>query len=54
VLLLTEGQMSDHKGARIMLDALPPASTLRIPMKSAGDSDRIQPPVPIEGSRGFR
>jgi transposase len=28
VLLLTEGQMSDHKGARIMLDALPPASTL--------------------------
>jgi transposase len=28
VLLLTEGQMSDHKGARIMLDALPSASTL--------------------------
>ena len=28
VMLLTEGQMSDHKGARLMLDALPPASAL--------------------------
>jgi putative transposase len=28
VLLLTEGQMSDHKGARMMLDALPTASVL--------------------------
>jgi transposase len=28
ILLLTEGQMSDHKGARLMLDALPPASAL--------------------------
>ena len=28
VLLLTEGQMSDHKGARMMLDALPAASVL--------------------------
>ena len=28
VLLLSEGQMSDHKGARLMLDALPPASAL--------------------------
>jgi len=27
-MLLTEGQMSDHKGARLMLDALPPASAL--------------------------
>jgi len=27
-LLLTEGQMSDHKGAQIMLSALPPASAL--------------------------
>jgi hypothetical protein len=24
VLLLSEGQMSDHKGARLMLPALPP------------------------------
>jgi transposase len=27
-MLLTEGQMSDHKGARLMLDALPKAKTL--------------------------
>ncbi|MEK8095485.1 IS5 family transposase [Methylocystis sp. IM3] len=27
-MLLTEGQMSDHKGARIMLEALPAASAL--------------------------
>ena len=28
VMLLTEGQMSDHKGARMMLRAFPPASAL--------------------------
>jgi transposase len=28
VLLLSEGQMSDHKGARLILDALPPAKLL--------------------------
>ena len=28
VLLLTEGQMSDHKGARLLLPALPPAREL--------------------------
>ena len=28
VLLLSEGQMSDHKGARLILDALPPAKAL--------------------------
>ena len=28
VLLLSEGQMNDHKGARLMLDALPPAKDL--------------------------
>ena len=28
VMLLSEGQMSDHKGARIMLDALPPVAVL--------------------------
>jgi hypothetical protein len=27
-MLLTEGQMSDHKGARLMLGALPKAKTL--------------------------
>jgi putative transposase len=28
VLLLTEGQMNDHKGAALMLPSLPPASEL--------------------------
>jgi putative transposase len=28
VLLLSEGQMSDHKGARLVLEALPSAATL--------------------------
>ena len=28
ILLLSEGQMSDHKGARLVLDALPTASQL--------------------------
>jgi hypothetical protein len=28
ILLLSEGQMSDHKGARLMLDALPDAKSL--------------------------
>lgn len=28
ILLLSEGQMSDHKGARLVLGALPPASHL--------------------------
>jgi transposase len=28
VLLLSEGQMSDYKGAALMLDALPPATAL--------------------------
>jgi putative transposase len=28
ILLLSEGQMSDHKGARLMVDALPKAKSL--------------------------
>lgn len=28
ILLLSEGQMSDHRGARVVLEALPPGSTL--------------------------
>ena len=28
VMMLTEGQMSDHKGARLMFNALPKAKTL--------------------------
>jgi hypothetical protein len=27
-MLLSEGQMSDHKGASLVLEALPPAKTL--------------------------
>jgi hypothetical protein len=41
-------------GPRQAIRASNSRASLRIPMKSAGDSDRIQPPVPIEGSRGFR
>ena len=29
-------------------------NTVRIPTKSAGDSERRRPPVPIEAGRGFR
>ena len=32
----------------------PCAISLRIPTKSAGDSERRRPPVPIEAGRGFR
>ena len=28
ILLLTEGQMNDHKGAKLVFDALPSASVL--------------------------
>lgn len=28
VFLLTEGQMNDHKGAKLVFDALPPAPVL--------------------------
>ncbi len=28
IMLLSEGQMSDHRGARLVLNALPPAKTL--------------------------
>lgn len=28
ILLLSDGQMSDHTGARLVLDTLPPAKTL--------------------------
>jgi putative transposase len=40
VLLLTEGQMSDHKGAALMLPVLPPANEL---IGDRGyDSDRFR------------
>lgn len=50
VMLLSEGQMSDHKGARLMLGALPPAK-MPIPTKAPvyngimapGDSGMMAP-----------
>jgi transposase len=61
VLLLTEGQMSDHKGARIMLPALPSAKLL---IADRGyDSDwfrqallerRIKPCIPAKRNRKLR
>jgi len=32
----------------------PTARILRIPTKSAGDSERRRPPIPIEAGQGFR
>ena len=40
ILLLSEGQMSDHKGARLMLDALPHAESLT--GDRGYDSDRFR------------
>ena len=57
VLLLSEGQMSDHKGARLMLGALPPAKPHRrprlrqrlVPRRSAARG--IEPCIPSTRSR---
>ncbi|MFC7556275.1 IS5 family transposase [Pseudoroseomonas wenyumeiae] len=47
VLLLTEGQMSDHKGAALMLDALPSA---RVLIGDKGyDSDRFRQALTARG-----
>jgi hypothetical protein len=39
-------------------DPVPPPRadqrTMRIPTKSAGDSERRRPPIPIEAGQGFR
>jgi hypothetical protein len=43
ILLLSEGQMSDHKGARLVLEALPPGSTLI--------ADRRRLPLELHGLR---
>ncbi len=43
VLLLSEGQMSDHKGARLMLGALPPAKIL---IADRGYDSAAVPPGP--------
>jgi ATP-dependent DNA ligase len=39
---------------RATLASLLRSCRLRIPTKSAGDSERSRPPVPIEAGRGFR
>lgn len=49
VLLLSEGQMSDHKGAALLLDVLPPASAL---IADRGyDSDRFRDALEDRGIR---
>jgi len=42
-MLLTEGQMSDHKGARLILDALLPADTTPIADRGYGSVKRLKP-----------
>lgn len=57
-MLLSEGQMSDHKGASLVLDALPPAKTLiadrgydSAPFRQALSAKGIQPCIPSSRSR---
>ena len=57
-MLLTEGQMSDHKGAAMMLDALPAARTLIADrgydsraFRTALSARRIRPCIPSTRSR---
>ena len=58
VLFLSEGQMSDHKGARLLLDALPPASSLIADkgydsnwFRRALDDRAIEPCIPSNRTR---
>ena len=58
ILLLSEGQMSDHKGARLVLDALPPASHLIADrgydsawFREELDARGIEPCIPSSRSR---
>ncbi|MDK4718883.1 MULTISPECIES: IS5 family transposase [Rhizobium] len=58
VMLLSEGQMSDHKGARLVLDALPPAKVLiadrgydSTPFREALQAKGIEPCIPSSRSR---
>jgi hypothetical protein len=48
--VLLRGYESTRKAAMAVFAK----SWLRIPTKSAGDSERRRPPVPIEAGRGFR
>jgi transposase len=57
-MLLSEGQMSDHKGARLILDALPSAKTLiadrgydGTPFRDALQKKGIEPCIPSSRSR---
>ena len=58
VLLLTEGQMNDHKGAMLLFDALPPAPMLitdkgsdSAPSRAALISRRPLPCIPPRKTR---
>ena len=58
VMLLSEGQMSGHKGARLMLGALPPAKTLiadrgydSAPFRQALLAKGVEPCIPSSRSR---
>jgi transposase len=48
VMLLTEGQMSDHKGARLMLEALPEAKAMTA--DRGYDSDRFRMALAARGT----
>lgn len=57
-MLLSEGQMSDHKGAILVFDALPPAKTLiadrgydSTPFRQALAAKGIEPYIPSSRSR---
>lgn len=57
-MLLSEGQMSDHKGAGLMLGALPPAKTLiadrgydSAPFRQALLAKGVEPCIPSSRSR---
>lgn len=57
-MLLTEGQMSDHKGANLVLNALPPAQALiadrgydSTPFRQALAAKGIEPCIPSSRSR---
>ena len=58
IMLLSEGQMSDHKGARLVLDALPPARSLIADrgydsawFRAALTAKDIEPCIPSSRSR---
>jgi transposase len=57
-MLLSKGQMSDHKGASLVLDALPPAKALiadrgydSAPFRQALVAKGIEPCIPSSKSR---